>query len=198
MTNIFSVYSLLIFFVVALFFMVISLAFLAISSHKSFREIKSTSLWMLIGSLFRKIKSTSLWMLIGSCLLITIELKLSVNDDSLVFLLTPTKQAQIWIFFCLLINCSLLIYCFNKYQNNKKYASLNESVLILGIMQVTICMSITSAFQNAIFILQIAANSVYLLLPALVIYEFSKTSSISPKEKYLLNQAKKRKDKDSQ
>ena len=182
MTNIFSVYSLLIFFVVALFFMVISLAFLAISSHKSFREIKSTSLWMLI----------------GSCLLITIELKLSVNDDSLVFLLTPTKQAQIWIFFCLLINCSLLIYCFNKYQNNKKYASLNESVLILGIMQVTICMSITSAFQNAIFILQIAANSVYLLLPALVIYEFSKTSSISPKEKYLLNQAKKRKDKDSQ
>jgi len=59
-------------------------------------------------------------------------------------------------------------------------------------------MSITSAFQNAIFILQIAANSVYLLLPTLVIYEFSKTSSISPKGKYLLNQAKKRKDKDSQ
>ncbi|WP_234403870.1 hypothetical protein [Neisseria mucosa] len=174
-------YSLLIFIGVSLAFILISLAFLAISSHKSFREIKSTSLWMLIGSF----------------LLITIELMLSLTDDSLQFLSKPCIGAQLGIFFCLLINCGLLIYCFSKYQNNKKYASLNESVLILGIMQVTICMSITSAFQNAIFILQIAANSVYLLLPALVIYEFSKTSSISPKGKYLLNQAKKRKDKDS-
>ena len=166
MTNNFLVYSLLIFFGVASVFMLISLAFLAISSHKSFIGIKSTSLWMLIGSF----------------LLITIELKLSVNDDSLVFLLTPSKHAQIWIFICLVINCALLLCCFGKRQNNKKYASFNESVLILGIMQVTICMSITSAFQNVIFILPIAANAIYLLLPALVIYEFSKTSSISPKE----------------
>ena len=107
---------------------------------------------------------------------------LSLTDDSLQFLSNPCIEAQLGIFFCLLINCGLLIYCFRKYQNNKKYASFNESVLILGIMQVTICMSITSAFQNAIFILQIAANTIYLLLPALVIYEFSKTSSISPKE----------------
>ena len=65
-------------------------------------------------------------------------------------------------------------------------------------MQVTICMSIASSFKEVMFILQIAINAVYLLLPALAIYEFSKTSSISPKGKYLLNQAKKRKDKDSQ
>ena len=182
MTDNFLVYSLLIFFGVAFVFMVISLVFLAISSHKSFREIKSTSLSMLIGSF----------------LLITIELMLSLTDDSLQFLSNPCIGAQLGILFCLLINCGLLIYCFRKYQNNKKYASFNESVLILGIMQVTICMSITSAFQNAIFILQIAANTIYLLLPALVIYEFSKTSSISLKGKYLLNQAKKRKDKDSQ
>ena len=180
MTNNFLAYFLIIFILVVLAFIFISLAFLAISSHKSFREIKSTSLWMLIGSF----------------LLITIELKLSVNDDSLIFLLTPSKQAQIWIFICLLINCALLLYFFVKYHNNRKYASFNESVLILGIMQVTFCMSITSAFQNVIFILQIAVNAVYLLLPTLAIFEFSKTSFISQKGKYLLNQAKKRKDKD--
>lgn len=182
MPNSYIAYFLLIFIGVSLAFILISLAFLAISSHRSFREIKSTSLWMLIGSF----------------LLITIELMLSLTDDSLQFLSNPCIGAQLGILFCLLINCGLLIYCFRKYQNNKKYASFNESVLILGIMQVTICMSITSAFQNAIFILQIAANTIYLLLPALVIYEFSKTSSISLKGKYLLNQAKKRKDKDSQ
>ena len=182
MTNNFLAYSLLIFIGVSLAFILISLAFLAISSHKSFREIKSTSLWMLIGSF----------------LLITIELTLSLNEHSLQFLPTPSVKAQFWIFICLLINCALLLYFFVKYHNNRKYASFNESVLILGIMQVTFCMSITSAFQNVIFILQIAVNSVYLLLPTLAIFEFSKASFISQKGKYLLNQAKKRKDKDSQ
>ena len=175
-------YSLLIFIGVSLAFILISLAFLAISSHKSFREIKSTSLWMLIGSF----------------LLITTEIMLSVDNDSLALIPTPSIQAQFGILLCLLINCALLLYSFGKYQNNAKYVSLNESILILGIMQVTICMSIASSFKEVMFILQIAINAVYLLLPALVIYEFSKTSSISPKGKYLLNQAKKRKDKDSQ
>lgn len=182
MTNNFLVYSLPIFFGVAFAFMVIFLTYLAISSHKSFREIKSTSILMLIVSF----------------LLFAFELNLSVNEDSLVFLPTPSKQAQFGISTCLLINCGILIYFFAKYQNNKKYTSFNKWVLILGIMQVNFCMSIISAFQNIIFTLQMAINAVYLLLPALAIYEFSKTSSISPKGKYLLNQAKKRKDKDSQ
>ncbi len=182
MPNSYIAYSLLIFFGVLLAFILISLAFLAIASHKSFRQIKSTSLVMLIVSF----------------LLLTIELTLSVNEDSLLFLPTPSVKAQFWIFICLLTNCALLIYFFAKYQNNSKYTSFNQSVLILGIMQVTFCMSIISAFQNVIFILQIAVNAVYLLLPTLAMLEFSKTSSISQKGKYLLNQAKKRKDKDSQ
>ena len=180
MENNFFVYSLLIFLGVALAFIFISLAFLAISSHKSFEEIKSTSIWMLISSF----------------LLITFELMLSVNEHSLQFLPTPSVKAQSVIFICLLTNCVLLLCCFFKYHNDSKYTSFNESVLILGIMQVTFCMSITSAFQNSIFILQIAANAIYLLLPALAIYEFSKISSTQ--KKIFTESSEKKKDKDSQ
>ena len=63
-------------------------------------------------------------------------------------------------------------------------------------MQVTFFMSITSAFQNSIFILQIAANAIYLLLPALAIYEFSKISSTQ--KKIFTESSEKKKDKDSQ
>lgn len=155
-----------IFFALLILYIGLSFTFLALSSKAGWKAVKATAIWQVI----------------ASGIFLTLQLYLGIKEPTLQFNPTPPVPQQSAILILSICNCAILIVNFYKYQNDENYTSFNESTLILGIMQVAICMSITSAFKNIIFPLQITANIIYLVLPALAIYEFSKTLSSSGKK----------------
>lgn len=157
-SNVFSLETAITLLVLMGIALIMGMAFLALFSHKAFREVQSTSLVLLFSSF----------------ILLTLQISFG-GDPKTAFLLTaPSMLQQFLIGVAILINTAVLLISFSKNRNNRKYKAFHESVLVLGIMQISVAMSMTSQFEKVHFLLLVELNSLYLVLPSLAIYELTK------------------------